>query len=185
MFTLAKPWILSLQVHALFWGVYGLLSSQALPYTLRGFWQVLTLPLLALVGWLLSLEALKCLQTASLPRWQRLLLQLLHGPGLAFMVMMDVGFLMLMLGGMISPNHYTTSVSPSQRRSVTIVSHNISCTQMVYLNRGLVMESVGSFQIGSAKCLNSARATIQWQPGDMAISWQYRDRQGIIPLPAD
>lgn len=185
MYGIAKLWIFSLLLHALFLGLYILLSSQALPYTLRGFWQLLPLPLLAVVGLLFSLEALKRLKLAPLPRCQKFLIQVLHYPGLFFMVALCMGFFFLVLGGMISPSHYANYPSPSEQRSVTIVSHNITCTQEVYLNRGLIMQSVGSFQIGTAKCLSSARAKIQWQPGETAIAWRYQDHQGVIPLPID
>lgn len=176
-----RLWFFSLLFHALFFGGYLLLTLYT--YTLRGFWQVLPAPFLALVGLLLSLEALKRLQGEPLLRWQKVLIQVLHCPGLFFMYAVFLGFFILMLGGFISPSHYANYPSPSKQRSVTIVSSNVTCTQNVYLNRGLIMQSVGSFQIGTAKCSSSARATIQWQPGETAIFWSYHDRQGIIPLP--
>ena len=170
--------------HALFWGVF-ILISQANDYKLRGYWGLLPVPLLALGGWLFTIEAFKHLKISPLPRWHKFLLQMLLGPSLIFMIFVCSAFLVLTLGGMISPSDYANYTSPSEQRSVTIVSHNITCTQTVYLNRGLIMQQVGSFKIGTAKCLSYARAEIQWLSRETSISWKYEDRQGVIQLPTD
>lgn len=183
MSSTAKPWIVSLLLHALFWGCFILSASQSETYALRGFWGLLPLPLLAFGASIFSLRALGKLKIAPLPRWQKLLIRMLHGPGLLFMLFLCLAFLTLVLSGTVGPSDYATYPSPSGRRSVTIASHNITCTHQVYLNRGLIMQSAGSFQIGTAKCLKNARAEIGWQPGETAIAWKYRDRQGLIQLP--
>lgn len=182
--TIAKPWIFSLLLHIFFLGIYILSSGQQKVYVLRDFLELLPIPILAFFIILLSLDALKKIENAPLPYQQKLLIQILHCPILVLMYLFCVSFLLVVLSGMISPSDYTNYPSPSGQRSITIVSRNITCTQSVYLNRGFIMQLVNSFQIGTAKCSKSARAEIEWQPGETAISWKYYDHQGVIPLPA-
>lgn len=177
----AQPLIVLLLLHTFFFGVFILTVSQSGRYTLRGFWQWLPAPLLILVLLICSLKILNQIQV----RWQKILIWLIHGTGAFFSWLYCCGFFTIALSGIVSPRHYVNYPSPSEQRSVTIVSHNITCTQQVYLNRGLIMQSVGSFNIGTGKCLDSARAQIQWQPGETAIVWRYHDRQGVIQLPID
>ena len=183
MHGIVKPWIFSLLLHVIFGCVFIFFGSQSGTYLLRGFCGLMPLPILAFVISMFSLAALGQLKTAPLPCWQKILIRLLHGPGLFFMLLFCLAFSIFILLGMISPSQYANYLSPSGQRSVTIVSHNITCTQQVYFNRGLIMQSVDSFQIGTAKCLSNARAEIWWQPGETAIAWRYRDRNGVIELP--
>jgi hypothetical protein len=185
MYGITKPWIFSLLLQILFAAIFLLNTSQTRTYELRGFWGLLSLPICAFVVAIVSWVALARLKLAPLPNWKKNLILLLHLPLTIFSSMMWLGFLLLILSGMISPSDYAYYASPSGQRSVTIISHNITCTQQVYLNHGLIMQSVDSFQIGTAKCLKSAKAKITWQSEETALIWHYGDRQGIIQLPKD
>lgn len=94
-----------------------------------------------------------------------------------------MGFFLGIFAGFIGPDLMTEYVSPSGQRSITIVRQGIICSHRVYLNRFLVMQRVGSFRIGTAKCARSASAAISWKADETAIEWQYSDRKGTLSLP--
>lgn len=94
-----------------------------------------------------------------------------------------MGFSLGIFAGFIGPDLMTEYVSPSGQRSITIVRSGIVCSHKVYLNHFLVMQDVGSFRIGTAKCRRSASAAITWKVDETGIEWQYSDRRGTLSLP--
>ncbi len=172
----------SLILNLAFWLLLRLLPAEA-TYTLRGFWSILALPCFGLLTLIISWLALKKLPATSLSKTWQSLIYLLHFPALLFLPFYLMGFWLGIFAGFIGPDLMREYVSPSGQRSITIERQGIICKHEVYLNRFLVMQRVGSFRIGTAKCRRSASAAITWKADETAIEWQYSDRRGIISLP--